>query len=123
MNKRIVILSTVMMLGAGSLAFACGGDCDKAGKKDMMDMKGMKMHGMMDRSIVATSDGGLVIIKGDHLIKYDRNLRLVNQADLPAMEMGKMHKECPMMKKMEKQGNKGVVESVEQEAAEHQAHH
>ena len=120
MNKGIVILSTAVMLTAGGFAFACGGDCDKGEMKEMMEHG--KEHGMMmERTVVATSDGGVVVVSGNHIVKYDRGLKLVNQADLPK-PAGKMDHDCPMMKKMmEKKENKGNIQT-KPEAAD-KAHH
>lgn len=74
--------------------------------------KGMMMHGMMmkmmERTVVATSDGGVVVVTGDKMVKYDRNLKVIKEVDLPngmcGMKemMGNMKskcKECTMMNK------------------------
>ena len=36
---------------------------------------------MMEKQIVATKDGGIVVMLGNKLFKYDKNLRLVNEAE------------------------------------------
>lgn len=48
-------------------------------------MKGGMGGGMMDhnkRNLVATSDGGIVILDGPRLLKYDAQLNLVGEAEL-----------------------------------------
>ncbi len=47
--------------------------------KDMPMMQGGMMGGMMKRQVVATSDGGVIIIVGNLLIKYDKDLELVEK--------------------------------------------
>lgn len=43
-----------------------------------------KMMGMMHQnSVVATSDGGVVVLSGPRLIKYDASLTLVKEVELP----------------------------------------
>ncbi len=58
-------------------------------------MKGAMGKGMMHRqpSVVATSDGGVVVLDGPRLIKYDAQLNLVGEAEL------KPGKKGPQMKR------------------------
>lgn len=43
-----------------------------------------KMMGMMPKeSLVATSDGGVVVLAGPRLLKYDADLMLVKEVELP----------------------------------------
>ncbi len=43
-----------------------------------------KMGGMMNKdSVVATSDGGVVVMSGPRLIKYDKDLNLIKAVELP----------------------------------------
>lgn len=77
------------------------------GKEKMMgkhEMGAMMMKGMMQKSMVATSDGGVVVLSGNTLTKYDKNLNVVKEIELKC-PMEKMHKkmmemgkDCPMMK-------------------------
>lgn len=69
---------------------------EKEGRaKDMRAMHGMMMKQMMKKSIVATKDGGVVVMVGKKLLKYDRNLNLVKEAEIK-VDMSKMKE---MMKK------------------------
>ena len=43
-----------------------------------------KMGGMMNKdSVVATADGGVVVMQGPRLLKYDKDLNLVKEVELP----------------------------------------
>ena len=81
--------------------------------------KGMMMHAMMPKQIVASNDGGVIVLAGNKLYKYDKNLVLVKEAeikvDTEAMRkmMEGMKANCPMTKhgeKSEKMGNSGGPE-------------
>ncbi|MFH1283334.1 MAG: hypothetical protein ABII27_06695 [bacterium] len=69
-----------------------------------MHEKMMKM--MMERELIATSDGGVVLMMGNKLLKYDKNLNLKKEIELKMdmesmREMKEQMKEnCPMNKKM-----------------------
>ena len=71
-------------------------DCPKCGM--------MKM--MMDKTMVASGDGGVIIMIGNKLLKYDKDLELKKEVeikiDMEAMqkEMMKNMPPCPMMKGM-----------------------
>lgn len=59
-----------------------GGMMDRM-KKKMKDKGMMGGGGMMDHTkLVATSDGGVVVLQGPKLTKYDSGLNLVGQAEL-----------------------------------------
>jgi hypothetical protein len=61
---------------------------------------GMKEHdkmkqGMMDKKIIATQDGGVVLWMGNKLVKFDKDLKQVGEAEvkmeMPAMCESKMN--------------------------------
>ncbi len=96
-----------------------------------MDKKGMMGHGMMgmmSKAMVASGDGGVIVQSGNKLLKYDKDLNLVKEAEIP-MDMGAMKKEmCPMCaKKMAE--SKDTAENPDQSTAgtaseaDHAAHH
>ncbi len=71
-------------------------------KKEMMTksiLTGMcPMHMMMmSKSMVSTKDDGVIIMAGDKLLRYDKNLELVKEAevDFDAEDMRKMCEACP----------------------------
>ena len=79
---------------------------DKGGmmmrKKGMMAMDSM-MKSMMEKTIMPTSDGGIIVVFGNKLTKYDKDLNVVKEVELN-MDMGGMQKMmdgmkgmCPMM--------------------------
>jgi hypothetical protein len=43
---------------------------------------GMMMNPVTDRQLVATSDGGVVVLFGNKIMKYDKNLNLVKEAEI-----------------------------------------
>ena len=122
MKKTIAVMSVVMLVAGGALV-ARAQDAPEGmramqaeGKMHMMGGKKMegcarggcpmcgKMKGMMRPSMVATSDGGVVVMIGTQLTKYDKNLKEVAKVqvemDVAAMQaqMKTMMKDCPMMK-------------------------
>lgn len=104
MQKRIAVLTAVFVLTAAGLALAQTNDKVKEeqkgtgmmeGKDGMKDKGMMKMMGMMREmhnkvSVTATSDGGALVVSGGKLIKYDNQLNVVKEVDLPRSEMGMM---------------------------------
>ncbi len=109
-------------------------------KGDMMDKGGMMgMHGMMmkmmEKSVVATSDGGIVIVSANKITKYDKDLNLVKEIDLKAPTMEEMQKMCPMMGKggmmeggmmgggMGKGAEKPVEQATPEAEVDHASHH
>ncbi len=67
-----------------------GNQPDAAGRMKMWKEKGMqKMHSMSNMMkpkdkpyMVATSDGGVVILTGKKLVKYDKDLNLVKEVEI-----------------------------------------
>jgi hypothetical protein len=110
--------------------------------KGMMDggmMKMMhKMHGMTRSStMVASNDGGVIVLTGSKLYKYDKNLNLVKEAEIKTETsgggmiggMGGMKKMCCQGKKAMGQGDtadeaaEGEADQPAQEDPEHKSHH
>ena len=93
MKKTALIGALIIVLSAG-IVFAqmsnSGGMMGKKGQgmmsgnmMDMPMMSGMHMSGMMGSNIVATEDGGIVVMSYNKLYKFDKNLKLVKEADIP----------------------------------------
>ena len=139
MRKSLIAIAVVFIVGTSGLAIAQMNDKgrDMMGK-GMMDgkMMGMcpMMKSMMERSVVATSDGGVVVVMGNKLIKYDKDLNVVKEAelkmDMEGMQkmMDNMKSMCPMMKSM--MGGMGKDKDGDDEAAakpaqavDHSSHH
>lgn len=74
------------------------------GGMGMCPMHCMMMKSMTEKSVVATNDGGVVILAGNKLMKYDKNLELKKEVEIKC-DMKKMCeemcKDCPMCKEME----------------------
>ena len=141
--KKTLFLFFAGLLMVGSLAFAQEGMMMNQEMKEPMKepgmghmmMHGMKGHGMMgkgmkgemcstmktmsEKQMVPSGDGGVIVMVGNKLIKYDKNLNVVKEAEIKVdMEaMKKMMGDCPMMKgkgammdeddKQGKEGDKG----------------
>jgi hypothetical protein len=118
MKKTALSIFTVIFLVVavfGLLACACDhksvkgerAKCCKWKKEHHEKMEQCPVMSMMmgakHKSVVATSDGGVVIVMGNRVIKYDKDLNLVKEVeikvDLEALhkKMMGMNKKCPMM--------------------------
>ena len=74
-------------------------------KGESMMGGGMMGGGMMRRQVVPTEDGGIVILMGDKIVKYDKNLNMVNETEIEIDEdemMRMMKKRHRMQKKCRK---------------------
>ncbi len=93
MKKSAIILSVLSVIFFSSFAYAEhehsaeeGAAPQEEQPSDMKD-KMKKMHGkggMMHQqpTVVATSDGGIVVLQGPKLAKYDAQLNLINEVEL-----------------------------------------
>ncbi len=123
MKKSIAVFTAVVILTVSGLALAQMNDKSKEIKADKTDMMGSKggmmgmmggkgmmgrmQHGMMmkmmGKSVVATSDGGIVIVSANKMSKYDKDLNLVKEVELKTdmgctrKMMAGMMANCPMM--------------------------
>lgn len=151
MKKNVLIMTLVVLIAGISLVSAeemkgdikgnMMGDSKKAmmgegmmGGKGMMGMMGMHgmMMKMMEKLVVATSDGGIVVVSATKLSKYDKDLNLVKEVDLKNdMEgmqkmMSDMMEKCSMMKGMmgDMRGDSSKSTTGESTPAdEHSSHH
>ena len=91
-KKEILILvfSLGMALSFGASVFAqedmqgMGNESERSQSQTMGGQGKGKMMGMMHKdSMIATSDGGIVVMSGPRLIKYDGALNLVKEVELP----------------------------------------
>lgn len=128
MKKGVLVITAVLFLTVSGLALA---QMDKGKemmgdkgmgmmKGDMMDKGGMMgggkmmgmmgmcpmMQSMMQKQVVATNDGGIVVVTGNKITKYDKDLNVVKEVeqkmDMDGMQkmMENMKSMCPMMKGM-----------------------
>lgn len=109
----IVLLLACSVAGAGTWSHAEEAKqpdpkamTGKGMMKGKMGMMKGGMMGMMHKSMVASADGGVIILSGQKLLKYDKDLNLVKEAAVPTdMEgmqkmMAEMKEKCPMCAKM-----------------------
>ena len=101
----------------------------------MGHMHAMMMKGMTGTSLVATSDGGVVVFHGNTLTKYDKNLNVVKTAiiadeGMAGMSgMGKKKPCCMGMKKKMMMDQDGDDDNDADDAApapandDHEGHH
>ncbi|MCX6340517.1 MAG: hypothetical protein NTX71_11470 [Candidatus Aureabacteria bacterium] len=135
--KRVLAAGVALAM----VCLGCAGPMKCHGKAWLhtMEKEGMgyccPMHAemaekMMKRSIVATADGGVVVMTGNKLIKYDKDLNVQKEAeikmDMEGMQkmMMEMQAACPMYKKMSEKcakGHKGEHKGHE-EREEHGGH-
>ena len=131
MKKVIIVIAAGIVLTISGLASAQTSD-NKEMDEGMMDGKMMMCPVMKHggRNIAATSDGGVVVLSGSTLTKYDKNLNVVKEVEVktdPAA-MPKMMKQCPMMgkgKRMMGGDASGGSEAAESpaETSDHESHH
>ena len=88
MKKTVSITALFSLLLVSGLVYSQGPGMGmrKGSGMGMMDstmhdrMAGHMMARMMASSLVATSDGGVVLLAGNRLYKYDKNLGLTKEA-------------------------------------------
>ena len=92
--KKIILTGVLIIALSAGFVFAQmgrGGMMGGDNQGNMMNrnwrntpmMSGMGMGGMMGNNIVATSDDGVVVMSFNKLYKFDRNLKLMKQAEVP----------------------------------------
>src|SRR3989339_446030 len=126
--KKYAIYSLMILLAAGGLYMAFAADDSNMpmmGRRGMPMGRGMMMPdmkagcpictAMMQKQMVATTDGGVVITAFGQIMKFDKDLNLVKAVDIP-FDAGKMEakmktmmQNCPMCKMM-KQKQQDTVE-------------
>ena len=111
--KKIIVAVVALSLLISIPVFAA-----EAKKEEMPGMSMMGMGRMMERTqMVATDEGGVIVLAGNKLLKYDADLNLIKEVDVK-MPMGPMGgKQCPMMGKMTDQDAPAVAESREKAAS------
>jgi hypothetical protein len=92
MRKVIAVIIAVLILSVPGVVFA-----QMEHGEGMMDDKGMpkKDHGMkgcpmmkhmMGPMVIPTSDGGVVVVTGNKMTKYDQDLDMIGQAEIKMMD-------------------------------------
>src|SRR3989338_6710476 len=139
MKKSIWVMVLAVLVMGASLVSAeemKGGMMGEGMMEKGMMGKGMMcsmMKSMTDKSVVATSDGGIVVLSGNTLTKFDKDLNVVKEVELK-MDMEGMHKNmkemmkmCPMMNKgmgnMDKDAGAKSDSSAPADEVDHASHH
>ena len=139
--KKLTYLIIAVAAVSLSASFVFAGKMKDGMMEDGMDggmMKMMhKMHGMTRSStMVASNDGGVIVLTGSKLYKYDKNLNLVKEAEIKTETsgggmmggMGGKKKMCCQGKKMMGQGDtddeaaEGEADQPAPEDSEHKSH-
>lgn len=134
--KKVIFVAVVIifLIPLASFSFEPSEEKDLTTEKRMMMRKGMmgkeKMHGkyskmdmmamMMKKSMVATSDGGVVVMAGNKLFKYDKNLNLIKEVEIE-MDLEGIKKNMDEMKEkyhrskqmMEEKNEAAAIEKAE----------
>ena len=126
MKRAVLWVCVVFLFAAVSGVMAEEEGHDKGMKHAKMAghlMKAMMMQKMMQKELVATSDGGVVVLVGNKLMKYDKNLNLKAEAEIKIdkSEWKKMMKHCPMGRKGEAEAEEAEVGAEEPEASDEDA--
>ncbi len=120
---KVLALAIVSIMFCSVLAFAQGSDeknqpvVEEKMQEKQMDQKPMagmimQMMGAMQKQMAATNDGGVIVLTGNKLLKYDKDLNLVKEVELKTgvelkIDAGSMQE---MMKSMkEKYGKHGKM--------------
>lgn len=134
--KKIIFLLMVIFLSTTHVARAHEHDdnADEAqegvtkeegkGHHGVHKMMGMMKMGIQKPQMVASNDGGVILLSGSKLYKYDKNLNLVKEVELKSEEVKGMCPMCHMMKhkgKMKKEIN-DKVETTSEGATGHEGH-
>jgi hypothetical protein len=131
MKKIITFIFATALIACPIIAFAHEHE-DKDHEMMEKDMKGRGIkHEMMmrrmQRSVVATSDGGVVIVAGNKITKYDRNLNVIKEVQLKSDEMEKMmseeKSECECHTKNKKSSENAETKTSQNSEADHESHH
>jgi len=104
------------MMGGGMMSGGMMG----SGKGDCMGSMGTMM-GMMN-SLVATSDGGVVVMIGNKLYKYDKNLNLVKEAEIKVDFKG-MQRMLEQFPKTDNTKGKAPNPPTPKDSSGHESHH
>ncbi len=104
--KKVALAVVVSLLLVPAIVFAEETKKNEMPGMNMEGSMGMMMPGMgkmccpmMGKTqMVATDEGGVIVLAGNKLVKYDANLNLVKEAEVPMPPMG--GKQCPLPGKM-----------------------
>lgn len=106
----VALLAVLVVLSFAAVSFATDKDMecpmmkgDRHGMMGMCPMHCMMMKSVMEKEMVATEDGSVVVLAGNKLMKYDKNLELKKEVELKydtKEACDKMCANCPMCQAM-----------------------
>lgn len=118
----LVTLAVFFLMGSLSASYAEEGKGymkhkeDKMYKKDKYGMKHcMMMDKMMPKKMVATPDGGVIVLSGSKLLKYDKDLNLLKEVEIKMDMEGMMKKMKECRDKMKECMDDMDIKSMEEE--------
>ena len=90
---KVLALVVVSVMFCSVVAFSQGSDeknqpvAEEKTQEKQMDQKPMagmimQLMGAMQKQMVSTNDGGVIVLTGNRLLKYDKDLNLVKEAEL-----------------------------------------
>ena len=101
--KRALILAIAAVFIMGSSIVCLAQMRNKPGREMNRPMMS-GIHCMMGKQVIATTDGGVVVMSCNKLYKYDKDLNLIKEVEIPVdmkymQEMWKKMKEQSVMDK------------------------
>ncbi|MDD4908163.1 MAG: hypothetical protein PHJ00_03785 [Candidatus Omnitrophica bacterium] len=84
-TARILVLAVIALaLGSGAV-FAQADNAAPAPDKGPSTTMAMNMMGFIPKQMVASNDGGVIILAGNKLMKYDKDLNLVKEVEIKSV--------------------------------------
>jgi len=113
--KKIVSIALMLSLVMPGLSFAKEDKKEEMPGMSMERPMGMFRSGMGKAQMVATDEGGVIVLMGNKLAKFDADLNLVKEVEIKMPPMG--GKQCPMMGKMAAKDPAPAAPEAEEKAA------
>ncbi len=84
MKRAAYMIALAGLVLTVSAVSSAQGQEQAEGRQQMMGqgMKGGMTHGMMSPQMVAASDGGVIVMMGNKLMKYDKDLNLKKEIEI-----------------------------------------
>jgi len=90
------------------------------GQREGMQPMPCMMKSMMEKSVVATEDGGVIVLIGNKLLKYDKDLNLQKEVEIKIDMAAMKEKMMPMQGKDMQPGGMMQGETKEEKPVEAQ---
>jgi hypothetical protein len=105
------------MAPQGLSASGAGGGMDMEKPMGMPGMEKMCRSMMGKAQMVATDEGGVIVLAGNKLMKYDADLNLVKEVEVKMPMPSMMGKQCPITGKMMDQGSASTAAGSQEKTA------